>query len=56
MRCYWFILFLAVVFHCVGCQGVTNHVKRSLSNASEDYQRVTTGSESRYIAGQRAQR
>jgi hypothetical protein len=55
MRRYLLILFITAICHCVGCQGVTNHVKRSLSTASEDYRRMTTGSSSSYIAGQRSQ-
>jgi hypothetical protein len=56
MRRYLLILVFAVLCHCAGCQGVTNHVKQSFTNVSEDYHRVTTGSDSRYIAEQRSQR
>jgi len=56
MRHYLLILFIAAICHCGGCQGVTNHVKQSLSSASEDYHRVTTGGSSSYIANQRSQR
>jgi hypothetical protein len=56
MRRFSLILLLAAVLHCGGCQTVTGHVKQSLDNAANDYHRVTTGSSSSYIAGQRAQR
>lgn len=56
MRRYLLILFLAAVCHCGGCQGITNHVKQSFDNVAEDYHRVTTGADSRYIASQRSQR
>ena len=46
MRRYALILFLAVIFPCVGCPGVTNQVKRSLDSAADDYHRATTGSKS----------
>jgi hypothetical protein len=56
MRRYLLILIFAVLFQCAGCQVVTNHVKESFANASDDYQRMTTGSNSSYIASQRSQR
>jgi hypothetical protein len=56
MRRYSFILLLAVIWPSGGCQGITNHVKQSLNTAADDYHRVTTGSKSSYIAGQRSQR
>jgi hypothetical protein len=56
MRRFSLILLVAVLCHCGGCQGVTNHVKQSLNNVAEDYHRVTTGADSRYIAEQRSQR
>lgn len=55
MRRYSLILFLAAIFYCGGCQSVTAPITRSLSNAADDYHRVTTGSESKYIANQRSQ-
>jgi hypothetical protein len=56
MRRYLLTLVLAAALHCGGCQSVTGHIKQSLDNVANDYQRVTTGSSSNYIAGQRAQR
>jgi uncharacterized protein YceK len=56
MRPYLLILFLAAILTCGGCQSVTEHVKQSLDTAASDYNRVTTGAESSYIAGQRSQR
>jgi hypothetical protein len=55
MRRYSLILILAAILNCVGCQSITGHVKQSLDNAANDYHRVTTGSSSSYIAGQRSQ-
>jgi hypothetical protein len=56
MRRFSLILLLAVVLQCSGCEMVTGHVKQSFDNAASDYHRVTTGSSSSYIAGQRSQR
>jgi hypothetical protein len=53
MRLFSLILFLAVMLTCGGCQSITGHMKQSLSSAADDYHRVTTGSGSSYIAGQR---
>jgi len=51
MRHYSLILVLALL-GLGGCQSFTNHMKRSLSDASDSYQRVTTGGSSQYIASQ----
>jgi hypothetical protein len=55
MRLLSFFFFVAAIYHCSGCQGVTNHVKQSYNSVAEDYHRVTTGSSSSYIASQRSQ-
>jgi hypothetical protein len=43
------ILLLAAAMSC-GCQSLTSGVMRSFNTAAADYHRVTTGSESSYIA------
>jgi len=55
MRRYSFILFLAAIIQCGGCQSVTAPFKQSLASVAEDYRHVTSGTDSRYIAGQRSQ-
>jgi hypothetical protein len=55
MRRHFLILLIALVFGCAGCQlmsSVTNPVKQSLNRAAEDYHKVTTGGDSRYIQSQ----
>jgi len=55
MRRFSSILLLAAVLICCGCESFTRPIKQSLSSAADDYHRVTTGSNSSYIAnrGQR---
>jgi hypothetical protein len=50
-----FILLLAVILSCGGCQSISTSLKRSASNVADDYHRVTYGTGSSYIAEQRSQ-
>ena len=55
MKPFLVILLLASIFSCGGCQTITTSMKESLDSMSNDYQRITTGSKSTYIASQRRQ-
>jgi hypothetical protein len=50
MRSSSFILLFALVLSCGGCQSIG----QSFERAASDYHRMTTGSESTYIAEQRS--